>query len=780
MGRDSSGIQLVIMKLRWLIPFLVCLPLGAQTFFSNTASSATAVSVNITIPAGCPTAPTGCSVIAFFGAPLAGTSPIVAFTGSGACPSTFPIQTPAAFEEFWWSYALNLSAGSCTVTATITNSAFTGSLDIVAVVKTGLTQFAAYETQSYTNGSSVTSLTNSFITQGSSDYIVSGSFLDGCGTTVSSGSGYNFRGFVQTPSPPGLGGIGVLDLNSAAAGNQSNQVNFGCSVTHGEQILLAFRTALPTSGLRQVAHLTFTTVNSTSGSLPAPILAGSTVVAEVASGSAVAVQPISDDTSDNCAFAVGPTYWAFSNNQRLSYACVNVTAGTRTFTIPFSGTASGEVFLYEVAGVSTTQPIWMALLGDSSRGVTTNIQVHSISLPAGTYTIVGAIDDLSCTSLGGNFYNPPQSGYTDFYDTPIGSGSGCPILKSVVSENITNPGTVGYSTTPSSGTADVSANMSWIAFSAATNTNPRPTDIGQQGTTQYPIQAGDNRILCGAFTTGYTGAPTSTLTSHGWAAIDGFYTITSGSINGSNVATFQAANNAIAGGQVTLQTFPTSTYLNGLTVTVLAAGLSSTQFEANVTHAAATIEAGQAIAPIACWWNYYTGSGYDTVTVAGVGADNPIIEFGFRGYQNAIITNWRNCGASVTSCADGGITTTVAGSVVQATGLAYTTRTTQPVSTTSGFTQNVSIFGHTEGFGSAFQLNASAATYQDTWTFTSAQGMSAAIFAFAPLISTTKQPVVNVITEKGKRFGSDPWVVIVDLITQNADPTQAWRKEISR
>jgi len=52
-----------------------------------------------------------------------------------------------------------------------------------------------------------------------------------------------------------------------------------------------------------------------------------------------------------------------------------------------------------------------------------------------------------------------------------------------------------------------------------------------------------------------------------------------------NVATFTAANTLAAGDQVTLSGFGTSTFFNGLAVTVLSTGLSSTQFEASVTHA---------------------------------------------------------------------------------------------------------------------------------------------------------------------------------------------------
>jgi len=56
----------------------------------------------------------------------------------------------------------------------------------------------------------------------------------------------------------------------------------------------------------------------------------------------------------------------------------------------------------------------------------------------------------------------------------------------------------------------------------------------------------------------------------------------------SNVATFTANNNYVAGASVTLSGFPTSTFFNDQTVTVLSTGLSGTQFEASFTNADVT------------------------------------------------------------------------------------------------------------------------------------------------------------------------------------------------
>jgi phospholipase C len=61
-------------------------------------------------------------------------------------------------------------------------------------------------------------------------------------------------------------------------------------------------------------------------------------------------------------------------------------------------------------------------------------------------------------------------------------------------------------------------------------------------------------------------------------------TITAWSITG-NIATFTVLNGFVAGENVTLSGFPTSTFFNGQTVAVLSSGLSSTQFEADFTHA---------------------------------------------------------------------------------------------------------------------------------------------------------------------------------------------------
>jgi YVTN family beta-propeller protein len=72
-------------------------------------------------------------------------------------------------------------------------------------------------------------------------------------------------------------------------------------------------------------------------------------------------------------------------------------------------------------------------------------------------------------------------------------------------------------------------------------------------------------------------------------------TITAFSIT-SNIVTFQAANNFVAGQNVSISGLTTGTYLNGFTLTVLATGLSNSQFECYFTYAnvGATSDSGTA------------------------------------------------------------------------------------------------------------------------------------------------------------------------------------------
>src|SRR5579864_3868298 len=64
------------------------------------------------------------------------------------------------------------------------------------------------------------------------------------------------------------------------------------------------------------------------------------------------------------------------------------------------------------------------------------------------------------------------------------------------------------------------------------------------------------------------------------------FPLTSVAVSGANVLTILALNNLVAGQTVTFSNVTIATFLNGVTVTVLAGGLSGTQFKANFVHGA--------------------------------------------------------------------------------------------------------------------------------------------------------------------------------------------------
>ena len=104
--------------------------------------------------------------------------------------------------------------------------------------------------------------------------------------------------------------------------------------------------------------------------------------------------------------------------------------------------------------------------------------------------------------------------------------------------------------------------------------------------------------------TGGSGIPADTLVTDLPAqygvctqpSCDSVTTISAFSIT-SNVVTFQAANQFVPGQRVSISGLTTGTYLNGFTLTVIATGLSASQFECNFTYTdvGATSDSGNAV-----------------------------------------------------------------------------------------------------------------------------------------------------------------------------------------
>jgi hypothetical protein len=142
-----------------------------------------------------------------------------------------------------------------------------------------------------------------------------------------------------------------------------------------------------------------------------------------------------------------------------------------------------------------------------------------------------------------------------------------PLLLASVSQAQTlcpsTSGTVAFLCAAGATTADVAA-----AISAATDGAVITFSPGTYGNIIFPkfSSAKGVTVQCA------TPYPIGTISITAWSIT-------------SNVATFTAANSLVAGQTVTLSAFGTSTFFNNYPMTVIATGLSSTQFEANFTHA---------------------------------------------------------------------------------------------------------------------------------------------------------------------------------------------------
>lgn len=171
------------------------------------------------------------------------------------------------------------------------------------------------------------------------------------------------------------------------------------------------------------------------------------------------------------------------------------------------------------------------------------------------------------------------------------------------------------------------------------------------GTTATTQTTGDNttKVATDAFVLANGGASgvqyNSALTIYGFYG-DSKFIVSSSCIVGSsvgaitawsitsNVVTFTVPNSQTAGNVLTLSGFGTSTFFNGQTVTVLSAGLSGTQFEANFTHAnGSATEAGA----FNCTYNWPSAFG----RTAFANGHGTVIDWGIAGGTSAnLVANY--------------------------------------------------------------------------------------------------------------------------------------------
>lgn len=194
------------------------------------------------------------------------------------------------------------------------------------------------------------------------------------------------------------------------------------------------------------------------------------------------------------------------------------------------------------------------------------------------------------------------------------------------STTITLANNIGVSTGTFGTAVSSSANFTWFAGGSVANWANNAEQghtytfagftggaVGNNGT--FVILASHNTINLnnGQAPLVFANASGTTVTASNTTAIEAtspagnsIASISSTTVT-SNVLTVTANNNFLSGQNVVLAGLSTSTFLNGVTVTVLSAGLSSTQFEANFTHAnyGATADTGVAVAGDNQHWIVY-------------------------------------------------------------------------------------------------------------------------------------------------------------------------------
>jgi sugar lactone lactonase YvrE len=249
-----------------------------------------------------------------------------------------------------------------------------------------------------------------------------------------------------------------------------------------------------------------------------------------------------------------------------------------------------------LSGTDTTP-----VVGAAFKGVVHGGQNPINSATIQLWTVGTGSYGATATKLGPALTTGPAGGFTNgsfayapnSYTCPSGSAltyitstSGDPGLGTGVNPNIVLAAATGACSTLASATINIdevttAATAYALGQYFTTTFGGSSTDsFGAPSTTQ--AQAG----IANAFATVNNLVTNSTGTALTSASLLGSPSgaITAWSIT-SNVATFTAANSLAAGAVVTLSGFGTSTFFNGLAVTVLSSGLSGTQFEANVTHA---------------------------------------------------------------------------------------------------------------------------------------------------------------------------------------------------
>jgi hypothetical protein len=247
--------------------------------------------------------------------------------------------------------------------------------------------------------------------------------------------------------------------------------------------------------------------------------------------------------------------------------------------------ADSAKHVYVAAGSSVYQTTYTSTVPSGASGAT------PVSI-SGTFVspTALAVDNSNNLWIANTSGGSPANGYISYYN---------PSTSTTVSDSVAGDGGVDN---PAGIAVDGRGNI-WVANAGS------GTSFTGQTVSEFALISGTLTALSPSngfpHTYSQPGSIAIDLSGNVWVANTGTKAnqftdvITKYSIS-SNVVTFIVGSNQFTAGQsVTLSGFPTSTFFNGQTVTVLSTGLSSGQFEANFTYANTSSTTEAAVATLA-------------------------------------------------------------------------------------------------------------------------------------------------------------------------------------
>jgi len=250
-------------------------------------------------------------------------------------------------------------------------------------------------------------------------------------------------------------------------------------------------------------------------------------------------------------------FFAGSNTTARSY-CANNTTTPITY---YPATSDSQIATQKVSATFDGNHV----LGANLVGSTPTLYDIGVVTPVQACPASGTVPNFS--SALRKTVTPPITTATAVTGVPVSSNSLLAFLTYTVGSSAATTGAILPSYAPAVTGAGTAQNVTLASGASA----PVAGVFSPDNLTFYAGTSGDDKVHI--ISTGY-------LTITGW------------NISG-NVVTFTTSNTLTAGQQVTLSGFGTSTFFNGQTVTVLSTGLSTSQFEANFTHASGSaVETG--------------------------------------------------------------------------------------------------------------------------------------------------------------------------------------------